>query len=80
MHGFLSLLINLNKNIYSKIKKAIRYRITKRTNTLGLVNKEQFMMQAVYSNTLNIRWISVEISLIVAKVIGIITALGIKTQ
>lgn len=63
---------------------AIRYRITKRTNTIAAVKKEQFIMQAVNTGTLDIRRISEEIStessLTIADVIGVITALGIKMQ
>lgn len=63
---------------------AIRYRITKRTNTIAAVKKEQFIMQAVNTGTLDIRRISEEISmessLSVSDVIGVITALGIKMQ
>jgi predicted histone-like DNA-binding protein len=63
---------------------AIRYRITKRTNTIAATKKEQFIMQAVNTGTLNIRRIAEEIStegsLSIPDVIGVITALGIKMQ
>ena len=63
---------------------AIRYRITKRTNTIANIKKEQFIMQAVNTGTINIRKISEEISNEtthgIADVIGVITALGIKMQ
>ena len=63
---------------------AIRYRITKRTNTIAQVKKEQFIMQAVNTGTVDVRRISEEISVestqSVADVIGVITALGIKMQ
>jgi predicted histone-like DNA-binding protein len=63
---------------------AIRYRITQRTNTIADTKKEQYIMQAVNTGTINIRKISEEISdestHSVADVIGVITALGIKMQ
>lgn len=63
---------------------AIRYRITKRTNTIAASNKQQYIMQAVNTGTVDIRRISEEISTEsthgVADVIGVITALGIKLQ
>jgi predicted histone-like DNA-binding protein len=63
---------------------AIRYRITQRTNTIADTKKEQYIMQAVNTGTINIRKISQEISNEsthgVADVIGVITALGIKMQ
>ena len=63
---------------------AIRYRITKRTNTITSIKKEQFIMQAVNTGTIDIRKISEEISTesthSIADVIGVITALGLKLQ
>lgn len=63
---------------------AIRYRITKRTNTIASEKKEQFIMQAVNTGTVDIRRISEEISTesthSIADVIGVITALGYKLQ
>ena len=63
---------------------AIRYRITKRTNTIAASKKEQFIMQAVNTGTVDIRRVAEEIStessLSVPDVIGVITALGIKMQ
>jgi len=63
---------------------AIRYRITKRTNTIANIKKEQFIMQAVNTGTVDIRRISEEISTesthSIADVIGVITALGIKMK
>jgi predicted histone-like DNA-binding protein len=63
---------------------AIRYRITKRTNTISNSKKEQFIMQAVNTGTVNLRKIcdeiSTESSLSVPDVVGVITALGIKMQ
>ena len=63
---------------------AIRYRITKRTNTIANTKKEQFIMQAVNTGTVDIRRISEEISTesthSIADVIGVITALGIKMK
>lgn len=63
---------------------AIRYRITKRTNTIADVKKDQFIMQAVNTGTIDIRKISEEISNEsthgIADVIGVITALGLKMQ
>ena len=41
---------------------AIRYRITKRSNTITSKNKEQFIMQAVNTGTVSINQISKEIS------------------
>jgi predicted histone-like DNA-binding protein len=41
---------------------AIRYRITKRSNTITNTNKEQYIMQAVNTGTISIRQISDEIS------------------
>lgn len=63
---------------------AIRYRITKRTNTIAATKKEQFIMQAVNTGTVDIRRISEEISTesthSVADVMGVIIALGVKMQ
>ena len=63
---------------------AIRYRITKRTNTIAATKKEQFIMQAVNTGTVNIRKIAEEIStessLRVPDVMGVIIALGLKMQ
>lgn len=63
---------------------AIRYRITKRTNTIASEQKEQYIMQAVNTGTINIKRISEEIStessLSIPDVVGVITALGIKMQ
>ncbi len=63
---------------------AIRYRITKRTNTISNTKKEQFIMQAVNTGTVDIRRISEEISTesthSIADVIGVITGLGIKMK
>jgi len=63
---------------------AIRYRITKRTNTIATTKKEQFIMQAVNTGTVDIKKISNEIStessLSVPDVMGVIIALGIKMQ
>ncbi len=63
---------------------AIRYRITKRTNTIAATKKEQFIMQAVNTGTLDIRRIAEEIStegsLSVPDVVGVITALGLKMK
>lgn len=63
---------------------AIRYRITKRANTISSVKKDQFIMQAVNTGTVNIKQISKEISvegsLSIPDVVGVITALGIKME
>jgi len=63
---------------------AIRYRINKRTNTIAETKKEQFIMQAVNTGTIDIRRIAEEIStegsLSIPDVIGVITALGIKMK
>ena len=63
---------------------AIRYRITKRTNTIATTKKEQFIMQAVNTGTVDIRRISEEIStessLSISDVMAVIIALGIKMQ
>ena len=63
---------------------AIRYRITKRTNTIAAIKKDQFIMQAVNTGTIDIRRISEEISNEsthgIADVVGVITALGLKMQ
>lgn len=63
---------------------AIRYRITKRTNTISSIKKEQFIMQAVNTGTIDIKKISKEISiegsLSIPDVVGVITALGLKLQ
>ena len=63
---------------------AIRYRITKRTNTIANIKKEQFIMQAVNTGTIDVRKISEEISTesthSISDVIGVITALGLKLQ
>lgn len=63
---------------------AIRYRITKRTNTIASIKKEQFIMQAVNTGTIDIKKISQEIStegsLSIPDVVGVITALGLKLQ
>jgi predicted histone-like DNA-binding protein len=63
---------------------AIRYRITKRTNTIAATKKEQYIMQAVTTGTVDIKRISEEIStessLSVPDVMGVIIALGLKMQ
>ncbi len=63
---------------------AIRYRITKRTNTIAANKKDQYIMQAVNTGTVDIRQIAREIStegsLSISDVVGAITALGIKMQ
>lgn len=63
---------------------AIRYRITKRTNTIAATKKEQYIMQAVNTGTIDIKRISEEIStessLSIPDVMGVIIALGIKMQ
>ncbi|WP_445725592.1 HU family DNA-binding protein [Flavobacterium sp.] len=63
---------------------AIRYRITKRTNTIAATKKEQFIMQAVNTGTVDIRKLSEEISKesshSIADVMGVIIALGVKMQ
>ena len=63
---------------------AIRYRITKRTNTIALEKKEQFIMQAVNTGTVDLKRICEEISnestLSIVDVVGVTTALGIKLQ
>ena len=63
---------------------AIRYRITKRTNTIASIKKEQFIMQAVNTGKIDIKEISKEISTenthSISDVIGVITALGLKLQ
>ena len=63
---------------------AIRYRITTRTNTIANEKKEQFIMQAVNTGTIDLRKICEEISTesthSVADVVGVITALGVKLQ
>jgi len=63
---------------------AIRYRITKRTNTIAAIKKDQYIMQAVNTGTVDIRQIAREIStegtLSIPDVVGAITALGIKMQ
>jgi len=63
---------------------AIRYRITKRTNTISSIKKEQFIMQAVNTGTIDIKRISQEIStegsLSIPDVVAVITALGLKLQ
>lgn len=63
---------------------AIRYRITKRTNTIANTKKEQFIMQAVNTGTVDIRRISEEISNEsthgIADVMGVIIALGLKMK
>jgi predicted histone-like DNA-binding protein len=41
---------------------AIRYRITKRSNTITTKNKEQYIMQAVNTGTVDVNQISYEIS------------------
>ena len=41
---------------------AIRYRITKRSNTITSKNKEQYIMQAVNTGTIDVNQISYEIS------------------
>jgi len=63
---------------------AIRYRITKRTNTIAAIKKDQYIMQAVNTGTVDIKQIAREIStegtLSIPDVVGAITALGIKMQ
>lgn len=63
---------------------AIRYRITKRTNTIANEKKEQFIMQAVTTGTIDLNRISEEIStessLSIPDVVGVISALGLKLQ
>jgi predicted histone-like DNA-binding protein len=76
----------INERVQYKInvKMAIRYRITKRTNTIAQTKKDQFIMQAVNTGTVDLRKISSEIStessLSIPDVIGVIIALGIKMQ
>ncbi len=61
---------------------AIRYRITKRSNTIANNKKEQFIMQAVSTGTVNVDTISKEISsecsLSIVDVKAVLIALGIK--
>ncbi|MDO9262171.1 MAG: DNA-binding protein, partial [Flavobacteriaceae bacterium] len=63
---------------------AIRYRITKRSNTIANNKKEQFIMQAVSTGSVNLDTISKEISnecsLTVVDVKAVLIALGIKLQ
>ncbi len=63
---------------------AIRYRITKRSNTIANNKKEQFIMQAVNTGTVNVETISKEISsecsLSIVDVKAVLIALGIKMQ
>ena len=63
---------------------AIRYRITKRTNTIANIKKEQFIMQAVNTGTIDVKKKSQEIrtegNLSIPDVVGVITALGLKLQ
>jgi len=63
---------------------AIRYRITKRCNTIANNKKEQFIMQAVNTGTVDVNTISKEISsecsLSVVDVKAVLIALGIKMQ
>uniref|UniRef100_UPI00404B9E92 HU family DNA-binding protein n=1 Tax=Gelidibacter sp. TaxID=2018083 RepID=UPI00404B9E92 len=63
---------------------AIRYRVTKRTNTISATKKEQFIMQAVNTGTIDTRRVAEEISfegsLGVADVMGVLIALGIKMK
>lgn len=63
---------------------AIRYRITKRSNTIANHKKEQFIMQAVSTGTVDVNTISQEISgecsLSIVDVKAVLIALGIKLQ
>lgn len=63
---------------------AIRYRITKRVNSISNIKKEQFIMQAVNTGTVGIerisKEISIESSLSIVDVKAVLIALGIKMQ
>jgi predicted histone-like DNA-binding protein len=63
---------------------AIRYRITKRSNTIANNKKEQFILQAVNTGTIDLERICKEISnestLSVVDVKAVLIALGIKMQ
>lgn len=63
---------------------AIRYRITKRSNTIANNKQAQFIMQAVNTGTVNVETISKEISsecsLSIVDVKAVLIALGIKMQ
>ena len=63
---------------------AIRYRITKRSNTIANNKKPQYILQAVNTGTIDLRRVSEEIStessLSIPDVMSVIIALGIKMQ
>jgi predicted histone-like DNA-binding protein len=63
---------------------AIRYRITKRSNTIANNKKEQFIMQAVSTGAVDVETISKEISsecsLSIVDVKAVLIALGMKLQ
>ena len=63
---------------------AIRYRITKRSNTIANNKKPQYILQAVTTGTIDLRRVSEEIStessLSIPDVMSVIIALGIKMQ
>jgi len=63
---------------------AIRYRITKRSNTISKNKQTQYIMQAVNTGTVDINTISKEISnessLSIVDVKAVLIALGIKMQ